>query len=127
MMHESYLTANSGPEVEVRELGSFELKLLVSIDKLRDEAWGSKLQSELTQLIGRDVAIGQLYLSLSKLERKGLISASLKDPEPVRGGRSKKVFRLEAPGAKALARTAAFLKAPSVLHPKENKYGGIAV
>lgn len=118
---------NSKPSAEVHELGSFELKLLATINKLREQAWGSKLQSELSQLLGRDVAIGQLYLALSKLEKKGMISADVRDPEPVRGGRSKKVFRLEAPGARALARTAAIINAPSVLHPKENEYGGIAV
>lgn len=113
-------------EAEVRELGSFELKLLASINKLRDHAWGSNLQADISQLVGRDVAIGQLYLALSKLEKKGMISADKKDPEPVRGGRSKKVFRLETPGAKALARTVEFLNAPRVLRPQENKNGEFA-
>jgi len=117
---------NSKPSAEVHELGSFELKLLATINKLREEAWGSKLQAELSQLLGRDVAVGQLYLALSKLERKGMISADAKNPEPIRGGRTKKVFRLEAPGAKALARTAAIVNAPGVLRPMENIHGETA-
>jgi PadR family transcriptional regulator, regulatory protein PadR len=112
---------------EVQELGSFELKLLASINKLREAAWGSKLQAELSELLGRNVAIGQLYLSLSKLERKGLISSELKDPEPIRGGRSKKVFRLETSGARALARTAAIVNASGVLPPTEKTHGEIAI
>lgn len=117
---------NSSIRAEVHELGSFELKLLVTINKLQEQAWGSKLQAELSQLLGRDVAIGQLYLALSKLEKKGLVSADIKNPEPIRGGRSKKVFRLEAPGAKALARTVAMIT-PGVFPPKENSHGEIAV
>ncbi|MBC2773430.1 helix-turn-helix transcriptional regulator [Rhizobium sp. AQ_MP] len=125
-MNEQVHTAIRQPEAEVRELGSFELKLLASINKLQDRAWGSNLQSDLSQLTGRDVAIGQLYLALSKLEKKGMISASKSDPEPVRGGRSKKVFRLETPGARALERTVSFLEAPRVLRPQENNNGEFA-
>ncbi|RCW28108.1 PadR family transcriptional regulator [Ciceribacter lividus] len=125
-MHDSNQNTVLQSEAEARELGSFELKLLASINKLRDRAWGSNLQADLSQIVGRDVAIGQLYLALSKLEKKGMISADKKDPEPVRGGRSKKVYRLETPGAKALARTVDFLNAPSVLRPQENKHGEFA-
>ena len=89
------------------EVGPFELKLLASINALRGEAWGSKLLADLSLTLDRDVAIGQLYLALGKLERKGMISSTIKDPEPKRGGRSKKVYRLEAPGVRALDRTAA--------------------
>lgn len=116
-------SANS-PSVE---LGPFELRLLASIKRLAGMAWGSKLQAELSRNLGRDVAVGQLYLALSKLERKGLISSEMKDPEPVRGGRSKKVFRLEAPGARALERTAAVVNAPGVLRPKEIIHGETAI
>ncbi|NSZ11097.1 hypothetical protein G6L61_04905 [Agrobacterium fabrum] len=117
---------NSNAQTSAQELGPFELKILASINKLRDQAWGSKLHGELSQLLGRDVAIGQIYLALSKLERKGMISADIKDPEPIRGGRSKKVFRLETPGAKALARTVAIVN-PGVFRPQENDHGEIAV
>lgn len=117
------MPVNQKVDGRIHELGSFELILLTSINKLRDTAWGSKLQAELSEILGRNVAIGQLYLSLAKLESKGLISSELVDPEPVRGGRSKKVFRLETPGAKALARTAAILNAPGALRPKEISHG----
>lgn len=110
-MHDETRTSTGGGE-----LGSFELKLLATIHRLRDRAWGSNLQERLSDLLGRDVAIGQLYLSLSKLERKGYIASSVMNPEPVRGGRSKKVFRLEAPGARALVDLAAALPPGVLLH-----------
>ncbi|MBA1139359.1 PadR family transcriptional regulator [Mesorhizobium neociceri] len=120
---EPFISANS---LSV-ELGPFELRLLASINRLRDVAWGSKLQAELSRSLGRDVAVGQLYLALSKLERKGFISSEIVDPEPVRGGRSKKVFRLETPGARALERTVAFLDASGVLLPTEIHHGESAI
>lgn len=90
-------------------VGHFELKLLAAIRSLSQQAWGSKLQNMLSEILGRDVAIGQLYLALSRLEQKGFISASKTVPEPRQGGRSKKVFRLEAPGVKVLEEMAALL------------------
>lgn len=108
------------------KIGSFEQRVLAAIKSLGEEAWGSKLQATLSEALKRDIAIGQLYLSLSKLEAKGLISSSTKNPEPVRGGRSKKVFRLETPGAKALERSAAELEALGALRPMEKYHGEFA-
>ena len=103
----------------------FELTLLATIRSLGLKSWGSKLQAELSKILSRDVAIGQLYLALTKLERKGMISFVQTNPEPVRGGRSKKVFHLEASGVQALENIAAIAKAPGVLIHKENpsEYG----
>lgn len=74
----------------------------------------------MSELLGRDVAIGQLYLALSRLEQKGFISSSKTDPEPRKGGRSKKVFRLEAPGLSALESTATLLGALRVSEERPN-------
>lgn len=117
---------NAASSADELRVGSFELRLLAAINSLGNEAWGSKLQDTLSQALKRDVAIGQLYLALSKLESRGFIKSSVKDPEPVRGGRSKKVFRLETPGAKALERSAAELNALGALRPKEKYHGEYA-
>lgn len=62
-------------------------------------------------MLGRDVAIGQLYLALSKLVDQRLVSFRHTEPEPVQGGRSKKVFQLEALGAQVLEDAAVELSA----------------
>jgi len=62
-------------------------------------------------MLGRDVAIGQLYLALSKLVDQQLISFRHTKPEPVQGGRSKKIFQLEVLGAQVLGNAAAELSA----------------
>lgn len=110
----------------LRSAGSFELTLLSSINALRNEAWGSNLQRHTSRFLGRDVAIGQLYLALARLEQKGLISSEQKDPEPVRGGRSKKVFKLEAPGARALENMAAVVNARGALQLEGSHHGEYA-
>jgi DNA-binding PadR family transcriptional regulator len=39
-----------------------------------------------------------VYLSLARLERRGLLTATLGDPSPVRGGRAKRYYRVSAEG-----------------------------
>jgi DNA-binding PadR family transcriptional regulator len=118
-------STSAGSLVEVDRVGPFELRLLATINILRQEAWGSNLQRHLSNALGRDVAVGQLYLALGKLEHKGFISSKQRDPEPRRGGRSKKVFRLDASGVGALERTAAIVNASGALQAdnKESTYG----
>lgn len=86
-----------------RLLGAFSLRLLASIKHLGDQAWGSNLQRDMSERLGRKVAIGQLYLTLSRLCDHGLVSSSTLAAQPVQGGRAKKLFRLEERGERALA------------------------
>lgn len=95
-------TKASTSAIPSRLIGGFSLRLLASIKQLGDRAWGANLQRDLSQRLGREVAIGQLYLTLSRLADHGLVSFKLLDPEPVQGGRAKKLFRLEASGEQAL-------------------------
>lgn len=89
-----------------RLLGAFSLRLLASIKHLGDEAWGSNLQRDMSARLGRDVAIGQLYLTLSRLSDHGLVSSRTIAAQPVPGGRAKKLFQLEDRGEQALATVA---------------------
>ena len=83
-------------------LGEFEQALLLAVAHLRETAYGVTIRQEIESRTGRDVAIGALYTSLGRLERKGLLRASMSDPTPQRGGRAKRHYRLTAAGATAL-------------------------
>ena len=52
--------------------------------------------------LGRDCSIGAVYTTLQRLENKGFVKSWTSDPTPVRGGRAKRFFRLEAGGEEAL-------------------------
>lgn len=97
-------------QLSIAQLGSFELKLLLTIFALEENAWGSKLQEQLSKELGRDVSIGQLYLALSKLTKKGFIESRDTVPEKVRGGRSKKVYSPSGAGTRALEEFTAALR-----------------
>ena len=83
-------------------LGEFEQLLLLAIVRLGDEAYGVTIRQEIAERTGRDVAIGQLYTSLDRLERKGFVRSGMSEPMPERGGRSRRHFRLKPAGAAAL-------------------------
>jgi len=83
-------------------LGEFEQSLLLAIAHLGDGAYGVTIRQEIETRTGREVAIGALYTSLGRLERKGYVRSTMSDPTPQRGGRSKRHFVLRAAGAAAL-------------------------
>ena len=91
-------------------LGEFELCVLLAVAQLGDEAYGMRVRQQIEARTGRGVAIGAVYATLARLEEQRLVSARLGDPQPVRGGRARKCFRLTPAGDRALAAATGMLK-----------------
>jgi PadR family transcriptional regulator PadR len=83
-------------------LGEFEQLLLLAIVHLNEHAYGVTIRQEIETRTDREVAIGALYTSLDRLERKGYVRSSMSGPTAQRGGRSRRYFRLTAAGGAAL-------------------------
>lgn len=83
-------------------LGEFEQALLLAIVHLGDEAYGVTIRHEIERRTDREVAVGALYTSLDRLERKGFVRSAMSEPVATRGGRSKRYFHLRPAGAAAL-------------------------
>ncbi len=90
-------------------LGELELLVLLAALRLGDDAYGVTIRRELEVQARRDVAIGSLYATASRLERKGLLRSWESEPEPVRGGRSRRHFEVTPAGNRALRQTSAML------------------
>ena len=54
--------------------------------------------------------VGAVYVTLDRLEDKGMVKSWLSDPTPERGGRAKRCYRLEALGERALEESAVTAK-----------------
>jgi PadR family transcriptional regulator, regulatory protein PadR len=94
--------------IEVMErsyLGEFELMLLLAILHLGEEAYGVPISREIERHRGRNVAIGSVYAALERLEAKGLVTSSLGDPTPERGGKAKRYFRITKEGLRHVQET----------------------
>jgi len=84
-------------------LGEFEQVVLLALLRLGDPAYGAAIHREILSATGRDVSIPAVYVTLKRMEAKGLVSCRL--GTSVEGGRATKNYRLEPAGAAALART----------------------
>lgn len=83
-------------------MGEFEQLVLLAILRLDEEAYGMEIRAEIESVTGRATSYGAVYTTLSRLERKGLVSHRLGEATPERGGRAKKFFAVESAGRDAL-------------------------
>lgn len=92
-------------------LGQFEQLVLTAILTLRDDAYGVSIHAKAQELAKpKSVSLGAIYVTLDRLEDKGLVSSRLTDPTPERGGRAKRCYQLEALGERALQESAVTAK-----------------
>jgi PadR family transcriptional regulator PadR len=92
-------------------LGQFEQLVLTAILSLREDAYGVTIHAKVEDLARpKVVSLGAVYVTLDRLEDKGMVSSWLTDPTPERGGRAKRCYRLEALGERALEESAATAK-----------------
>jgi len=83
-------------------LGSLEHIILLALMRLDEGAHGMIVRREIEKRTGRSVSIGAVYATLERLEGKGYDSSFTGEPTAERGGRAKRLFRVEAAGKKAL-------------------------
>ena len=86
-------------------LSDFELMILLAILRLDNEAYGVPIADEIERTGRRTVAIAAVYASLERLAARGLVTSSLGDPTPERGGRAKKFFKVTGKGARLVRDT----------------------
>jgi PadR family transcriptional regulator PadR len=84
---------------EAAPLGTFEEQVLLAVFRTRADAYGMNVRRELEQVTGRDVTIGSVYVTLDRLESKGLVDSERGEAH------SRRVFVVTPAGALALAET----------------------
>lgn len=90
-------------------LGEFEQALLLAVLRVGEGAYGSSIRRELQACTGRKVSHGAAYVTLDRLEAKGLVRSELSDATPGRGGRRKRLFEVTGEGLEALRESRAAL------------------
>ena len=83
-------------------LGAFEQAVLLAILRLREDAYGRAILKEVQARLERDVAAGAVHATLERLAKRGLVASRLGTGTPVRGGRARRFYRLQAKGVHAL-------------------------
>ena len=85
-------------------LGTFEEQVMLAVIRTGDAAYAMNVRRELERVTSRSVAIGSIYVTLDRLEAKGLI---LSTRAPSDDSISRRLFTVTAAGARALSETRA--------------------
>ena len=83
-------------------LGSFQQLVLLAVLRLGEDSWGARIQEELEQTAGRRVTISTVYVTLDRLEARGLVRSWLGASTPVRGGKARRFYEVTPAGGRAL-------------------------
>jgi PadR family transcriptional regulator, regulatory protein PadR len=86
-------------------LTDFELLILLGILRVGDDAYGVPIAREIESTGRRTVILGAVYAALERLQEMGLVSSTVGDPTPERGGRAKRYFSVTSKGLKAVKDT----------------------
>ena len=86
-------------------LTDFELMILLSILRNGEAAYGVTIAREIEKIGGRRAVLGAVYAALDRLERNGLVSSTVGEPTPERGGRAKRFFHVTTQGMRAVKET----------------------
>jgi DNA-binding PadR family transcriptional regulator len=86
-------------------LGELEELVLLATLRLGEGAYGISILRELDEQAGRDVPRGSVYVTLDRLEEKGLVASRAGKPTPQRGGRAPRLVAVTEAGLAALRRT----------------------
>ena len=86
-------------------LGSLEHIVLLAVMRLGQDAYGMTVRREIDAATGRDLSIGAVYTTLTRLESKGFVSSFAGEPTAERGGRAKRYFRMTVAGVSAIRTT----------------------
>lgn len=76
-------------------LGGFEHRVLLALMRLGGETYSVPIVDELERLLGKAPAPAAVYVTLRRLERRGLLTSVMRAPDDGVGGRARRVFRAE--------------------------------
>lgn len=82
-------------------VGELEELVLLAIRQIGDDAYGVPVGAALAEA-GRIISVGTLYVTIDRLENKGLIVGRQGEATPERGGKAKRYFKLTGKGLDAL-------------------------
>ena len=88
----------SGPSL----LGEVEQLVLLAVLRLSDQAYAVPIRALIKDEAGVELSRGTIYVTLERLERKGYVTSWFSDPQAVRGGKARRLFRLKPNGLSAI-------------------------
>ena len=93
-------------------LAEFELLVMVATLRLgADEAHAVSIAADISERTGRVVRRANVYMTLQRLEEKGLLTTALGEARPERGGKPRRLVTASRDGVAAVRATMASIHA----------------
>ena len=86
-------------------LGEFEQVVLLSLLRLGNGTFGAAIRRDIQDRLSRDLPVSVVYVTLQRLEKKGMVKSYVGEPTRERGGRRRRHYLLDTPGEQALGRS----------------------
>ena len=83
-------------------LGEFEQLVLLAAVHLGDDVYGVPIAEEIERRTGRAVSPAAVYVTLRRLEQKGLLESEMSAPTPERGGKARRCVKVTPAGRESL-------------------------
>lgn len=83
-------------------LGEFEQLVLLAILHLGNDVYGVPIVDEIERRTGRRVAQAAVYITLRRLEQKGLLTSWMSEPTAERGGKARRCVKVSRAGVTLL-------------------------
>lgn len=79
-------------------LAELELRVLLGVLQAGDEAVATRVHEEIETRTRQRTSLGSIYITLDRLEKKGLLRSRLGEPSATRGGRARRFYAVTATG-----------------------------
>lgn len=76
--------------------------VLLAILHVEGEAYGVPIVDEIERRTGRRVSRAAVYVTLRRLEKRGLVTSWMSEPTSARGGKARRCVRVEGEGLSLL-------------------------
>jgi PadR family transcriptional regulator PadR len=83
-------------------LGELEQLVLLGVLRVGDNAYGVPVHHEIQRRANRDLTLGTIYKTLTRLEEKGLVVSRVGAPTTERGGRRTRIYAVTPAGKRSL-------------------------
>ena len=85
-----------------RALGEFEQLVLLATLHLGEGAYGAPIVAAIEERTARSVDRTAVYVTLRRLEARGLVTSHMSEPRAERGGKPRRMVQVTPAGAQAL-------------------------
>ena len=76
--------------------GELEEQVVLALLRLDGESYAVPVANELARLTGREVSPATAYMVMRRLEAQGYLTSRVGTPDPERGGRPRRFYRVDA-------------------------------